>query len=171
MSVPWAVQESDDGLVGGWGAVPGWLPPGPMAAALRAEAQARRAERREQEQREARVEARRTQAVALAHQFAVMAGQPWSPGDPFRSWPSPATIMEATFAAQDREAKRHEFQAAKEAGLVHVVNLSPDMVALEPAEAVEDRKADSELHRAHHRTHLEGVRAAARRALARVGRR
>jgi hypothetical protein len=110
--------------------------------------------------------------MAMRHASAM--GVAWSPNAPWASWPTTEAMAEQIFAEQDRESRRLDFQAARAAGLVHLLNVSPgDMtgeVVLEPVADVAERAVRTELVAARRASVLARVRAAARRALAHTGR-
>jgi hypothetical protein len=172
MATPWMVQEGS-GFTSSWAAVP-WAAGG-HAWAVRADAAERAQERREAQERAERVEARYDACVAMAMRHAVLSGLAWHPSRPFEHWPSPEAQGDAIAAQEDRESRRHEFQAARAAGLVHLLNVAPgDMAAgevvLEPADVVAERADRTEMVRLTRRCRLEKIRAAARRALRHTGR-
>jgi hypothetical protein len=157
---------------------PGEMPaltPGLLASVRRAEALERHREEQERQERLERAENRREAWMWHRAQELAARGVPFDLSRPETLAETVEQMAEKIFSAQDRDARRLEIQAAKEAGLLHMLSISAaDMAAgevvLEPAEEVEERAIRTELLQARRRTIREGVRAKARRALKHVGR-
>ena len=60
-------------------------------------------------------------AMMEARQHALANGHAWDPRRPFQHMPDVYATADAMFAAQDAETRRTERQAAKEAGLEHLL--------------------------------------------------
>ncbi len=172
MSEPWAVHGEPASGGFGWelqGMAPGWL-----ARMRRDEALERHAAEREAAERRERAEERREVWLWNRAQELAARGVPFDLSRPATLAESVEEMSEKIFAAQDRDARRAEFAAAREAGLVHLLSVDAREMAagqtvLEPAGEVEDRAIRTELLQARRRTVLEGIRANARRALKHIG--
>lgn len=121
----------------------GWaddrLLPSHLAQLRRLDAAERAERRREEAELAERVERRREWMLTRSMEFAHATGEPWDERDPFKFWPSVEAQAEALYAAQDREARRADRIAARDAGLEHLLpatlRLSADQVAAPAAES------------------------------------
>jgi hypothetical protein len=121
-SAPWIAWAGEDTIaaLGGWD--------GGLMSARRFEAVERELEQRRIEERDARVEARRNLGILMAHSDAVTRGLPFSPTDPWRSWPSIDQRIAEHDLAEALSDRTAEVRAAIAAGLEHL--LPPDDVRL-----------------------------------------